>query len=92
MILHKEKESLSTSNLQFGFKPGLSVSTATSIVTETIDYILDNGSSAYALALDASKAFDRVKYAKLFKCLIDRGVNPMYNRLLVNMYRQQKYV
>ena len=90
MILHKEKESLVTSTLQFGFKPGLSASTATSIVTETIDYFLDNGSSVYALALDASKAFDRVKFTKLFECLIDRGVNPMYNRLLVNMYRQQK--
>ncbi len=48
------------------------------------------GSNVYGLLLDASKAFDRVKYFKLFNVLLDRGVCPVYCRLLLNMYLQQK--
>ncbi len=44
----------------------------------------------YGLLLDASNAFDRVNYFKLFNVLLDRGVYPMYCRLLLNMYLQQK--
>ena len=39
--------------------------------------------------LDASKAFDRVAYVKLFRKLIKRGLNPYIVRFLLNMYTQQ---
>ena len=39
--------------------------------------------------LDASKAFDRVVYVKLFRKLIKRGLNPYIIRFLLNMYTQQ---
>ena len=88
-MLHRERHNLSTSNMQFGFKECLSSSTATAIVTETIDYYQNNGGAVYALALDATKAFDRVEYSQLFEMLISRGFNPLYIRLLLNMYINQ---
>jgi len=90
MILQRESTNLKTSDLQFGFKKGLSAALATSTVLSTIDYYVNRGGRVYTLALDATKAFDRVQYDKLFAMLIERGVNPLYIRLLLNMYCNQK--
>ena len=38
------------------------------------------------LSLDASKAFDRVMYTKLFQILIDKSVCPLIIRFLINIY------
>lgn len=43
----------------------------------------------YVVLLDASQAFDRVHYVKLFKLLIDRGICPLLARLLAKMYTEQ---
>ena len=40
--------------------------------------------------LDASKAFDRVNYCKLFRVLLKRKVSPLVLRLLLYMYTKQK--
>ena len=40
---------------------------------------------AILLLLDASKAFDRVEYMKLFNTLRDRKMCPLVLRLLMNM-------
>ena len=89
IILKKEYKSLETSELQFGFKKGLSANVAASIVQETIDYYSNRGGRVYCLALDASKAFDRVAFSQLFKCLVKRKMNPILIRLLINMYTNQ---
>ena len=39
--------------------------------------------------LDASKAFDRVKYCKIFAALLDRDISPIGLRLLLFMYTNQ---
>ncbi len=39
--------------------------------------------------LDASKAFDRVKYCKLFNELLNRNVSPLILRLLSVLYTNQ---
>ncbi len=44
----------------------------------------------YGLLLDASKAVDCVNYWKLFRILLDRNVCPLYCRLLLIMYINQK--
>ena len=36
--------------------------------------------------LDATKAFDRINYVKLFKLLVDRILPPVSVQLLLNMY------
>ena len=44
----------------------------------------------YLLLLDASKAFDRVEYMKLFNTLRDRKMCSLVLRLLMNMYINQQ--
>ena len=40
--------------------------------------------------LDASKAFDRVEFSKLFRILRNRQMSPLVLRLLIYMYTNQK--
>ena len=49
----------------------------------------EHGSDCYLLLLDASKAFDRVEYIKLFRTLRDRKMCPVVLRLIMNMYINQ---
>ena len=42
------------------------------------------------MLLDASKAFDRVEYVKLFNTLRDRKMCPIVLRLITNMYTNQE--
>ena len=85
-----EHDKLNTSRLQFGFKDGVSASLAAAVVTETVDYYIGKGGVVYSLALDASKAFDRVNIFKLFNKLIERKMNVLHLRLLFDMYINQK--
>jgi len=59
-------------------------------VEEIIEFYNSNGSPVFLVALDASRAFDRVEYCKLFQLLIDRNMCPMLLRLLLYMYTHQK--
>ncbi len=90
IILCREAGTLITCESQFGFKQGLSAGLATSVFLQTTDYYVRKGGRVYALALDASKAFDRVQYDKLFNLLVDYKMNPLYIRLLMSMYINQK--
>ena len=47
---------------------------------------LMTSSSVYCTLLDATKAFDRVNYGKLFDLLIDRRLPPLVLRFLLQMY------
>ena len=47
---------------------------------ETNSYYNDYGSNVYALVLDASNAFDRVNYCKLFRVLLKRQVSSLVLR------------
>jgi hypothetical protein len=56
------------------------------VLKETISYYVSNNSSVYCSFLDASKAFDRVHYCKLFRLLVKRGLPPCIVRILINLY------
>ena len=90
VILNQQKDKLITSNLQFGFKEKSSTTMCTFMALETIERYNNNGSEVHVLLLDASKAFDRVDYMKLFNKLLTRGMCPLTVRLLLNMYTRQK--
>ena len=62
------------------------------MIKETVDYYKSKGGAVYGLSLDASKAFDRVDFCKLFNLLIERNVNPIIIRLLMHMYTNQKNI
>ena len=89
IILKEQCTSLSTDVLQFGFKPHSSNTICTSLLRDTIEYYNEHGSDCYLLLLDASKAFDRVEYVKLFRTLRDRNMCPVVLRLTMNMYINQ---
>ena len=44
----------------------------------------------YCCLLDASKAFDKVHYGKLFNVLLSRDIHPCMVRITVNTYIRQK--
>ena len=90
VILNRQKDVLETSDLQFGFKENLSTSMCSFMVLETIAYYKSKGSNIHLLLLDASKAFGRVDYIKLFGKLGEKGMCPLTMRLLLNMYTNQK--
>ena len=58
----------------------------TMVLKETINYYTANKGHLYCTFLDATKAFDRVKYCKLFQCLIDRKLPYVVLRLLYKLY------
>ena len=58
----------------------------TMVLKETISYYVNNQSSVFCTFLDASKAFDRVNYGKLFRLLIRRDLPPCIIRILINLY------
>ena len=71
IIMNKHSSIFHTSDNQFGFKEKLSTNMCTFALNETISYYTKDGSKVYALFLDASKAFDRLNYVKLFNKLLD---------------------
>jgi hypothetical protein len=85
-ILNRFCDELCTSPLQFGFKAKSSTSMCTMVLKEVIAYYTAHGGSLYCIMLDATKAFDRVNYCKLFRELLGRNLPPTYLRLLFNFY------
>ena len=86
VILVKYNDKLNTSNLQFGFKRNSSTHMCTLVLKETVSYYVNNNSSVFCTFLDASKAFDRVHYCKLFYLLLKRGIPACIIRVLINLY------
>ena len=80
-----------TSDLQYGFKQRHSTNQCTFVVNEVIQYYSNNDSNVYMTLIDASKAFDRVQYVKLFKLLLSRNVCPIVARFLCVMYTTQSF-
>ena len=79
-------DKLSTSSYQFAYKENFSTSLCSFLVAETIQYYRSRGSNVFMLSLDATKAFDKVQYTKLFNLLIERKICPLIIRLLLAIY------
>ena len=61
------------------------------IYMETINHYVNDGGNVYNCLLDASKAFDRVHWGRLFKILIERKVTFLFMHLLLDSYLLQLY-
>ena len=72
--------------MQFGFKSKHSTTLCTTILKEIINYYVRRNSNIYCCFLDASKAFDKIHFGKLFKTLISKKVPPLVIRLIFNSY------
>ena len=86
IILKKIQDNVELNKNQFGYKKGVSTAHCSFVLNETIQYYRNNGSNVYALFLDASKAFDRVRHDILFRCLLELNVCPLIIRLIAKMY------
>ena len=75
-----------SSDYQFAYKKAYSTSLCSFNVMETIQYYRSRGSRVISTLLDCSKAFDGVRFHKLFQILVDRGLCPLVVRLLIIMY------
>ena len=89
VLLLRNKKNLVTSNLQFAFKKSLGTTICTQTVKEIIKYYMANKSQVYSCFLDATKAFDCVRFDRLFELLIKRGVNMIDLRALFDLYIRQ---
>jgi len=83
-------EHLESCELQFGFSPKRWAAMCTMMLKETVSYYVKNSSNVYCTFLDATKAFDRVEYCKLFKLLMDRDMPVHVIRVLLNLYTGQQ--
>ena len=90
IILDKYSEKLITSELQFAFKKNHSTNMCTSILKEVCNYYKLKDSEVFVTLLDATKAFDRVHYGKLFRLLEKRKIPAIVRRLLLDMYTRQR--
>lgn len=89
IFLTRHSNIFASSDLQFGFKKHHSTSQCTFVLNRTIEYYHSKNTNVFAVLLDASKAFDRVQYVKLFELLLRKGLCPRIAKLLVLMYTNQ---
>ncbi len=60
------------------------------ITKEVVKYYWNRHSRVYAAFIDASKAFDRIRYDRLFEILIKRGLPPIIIRIIMDLYERQE--
>ena len=58
------------------------------VLKETLSYYTKNNSFVFCTFLDATKAFDRVNYCKLFRLLIQRDLPACIIRILIKLYTE----
>lgn len=90
IFLRRNTHQLKTSEMQYAFKPKMSTTMCTLVLKEVVTHYWSNQTPVYACFLDATKAFDRVRFDQLFDILIDRQVNPFDLRLLMHSYEHQE--
>ena len=83
LLLHRDD--LKIDELQFGWQQDTSTNMCTWLAVETIEYYQRNGSDLFACVMDMTKAFDKVRHSKLFWKLVEKGVPPIFIRLLLEM-------
>ena len=90
ILMKKCSDVLCTSDQQFAFKANHSTTLCTGILMETATHFVNNNSCVYSCFLDASKAFDKVHYGKLFNLMLKRGVPSVIVRFIIDGYIRQR--
>ena len=89
VMLIRYSHLLNTTDMQYAFKKEHSTVMCTLVLKEVINYYLNNNSDVYTCFIDATKAFDRIRYDKLFQILIDRGLPALAVRSMLDLYQRQ---
>ena len=90
VIIELYQNTLMSSDMQFAYKSQHSTALCSVVYFETLQYYQQNGSQVYSCLLDASKAFDRIHYRKLFNILISRKFPAFIIRVLYDSYSRQQ--
>ena len=90
VILNRHSDLFMTSDMQFALKKKSSTTMCIYSFKETIKYYNDNDSNVYCCMVDASKAFDRLRFDKLFQILKNKDIPPYVLNILMTMYTQQQ--
>ena len=90
VILQLEGDKLTFDQLQFAYQRKSSTTMCSWTVTAVVEHFNKNGAAVYGAAMDMSKAFDLVEWGELFSTLVERQVEPIYLRLLLFIYKNQK--
>ncbi len=75
--------------MQYAVKKRHSTVMCTLVLKKVINYYLNNNSDVYTCLIDATKAFDHIRYDKLFQILIDRGRPALVLRSMLDLYQRQ---
>ena len=86
LLLEKYSHLLVSDDLQFGFKNSIGCSNAVFALRQCVEYFNNRGSNVYIASLDASKAFDRVNFLKLFSALAKNGLPKFFIDTIINWY------
>ena len=78
-----------SSNLQFSLKPKHSTVMCTAAMREIVSHYTSRSSRVYMCALDATKAFDKVNFPKVFHLLLKRNVPSVILIIVLDMYTRQ---
>lgn len=89
VILYMYGDKLISSDMQFGYKKDHSTVLCTLISKEVISHYLNGNSNIYSCLLDASKAFDRVHFGRLFRLLLAKPIPKCVIRLIFDSYIRQ---
>jgi hypothetical protein len=89
ILLNKQSLNLTTSDMQFAYKNGHSTTMATLILKDVVNHFMNSKSDVYCCFIDASKAFDKIRHDLLFEILLERKVNPLMIRSLIDSYERQ---
>ena len=89
-VLIKYEKQLKASSNQFGFKKGVGTAQCTMTVKGVAKHFIKNGSRVFATLLDASHAFDRANYHKIFLRLLLKGLPSSVIRLLLSWYENTR--
>jgi hypothetical protein len=77
---------------QFGFRKGCGTREAISVLRLLCERRLEFDEELFVCFVDFEKAFDRVKWTKLFEILKKIGIDWRDRRLIMNLYIQQAAV
>ncbi len=89
VMLMRYSHLLNTTDMQYAFRKRHSTVMCTLVLKEVINYYLNFNSDVYTCFIDATMAFDYIRYDKLFQILIDRGMPALTVRSMLDLYQRQ---
>ena len=90
VVLIIDGDKLECDQLQFGFQSNSSTTMCSWAVSAVVNYYNQAGTPVYGCTMDISKAFDMCEWCTLFNDLRERKVAPIFLRILLFMYSEQK--